>query len=48
MTWLSTWPEPNPQYATHLTEGAAERHAAEIVRSGRAVVATYYEIEEAL
>lgn len=41
MTWLTTWPGANLP-AEHPTEAAAERHAAELVRSGKAEVATAY------
>lgn len=45
MTWLSTWPQyGRPQYAAHATEARAEAHATEVVRSGRAPVATIYEL----
>lgn len=45
MTWLTTWPTGTanvPQYAAHDTERAARAHAAEIVRSHRAAVATVF------
>ena len=46
MTWLTTWPKDGkPQYAPHATEAKAEKHAEELVRSGRAAVAVCFEIE---
>lgn len=46
MTWFTTWPVNGiPQYAEHRTEAKAEKHAEELVRSGRAAVATCFEIE---
>lgn len=49
MTWLSTWlarpPAPSsPQYAEHPTEVSAEAHAVELIRSGIARRATFYEL----
>lgn len=47
MTWLSTWPSNGrPAYAEHDTEQQAEAHATELVRSGKAAVATYFETSE--
>ena len=47
MTWLSTWPSNGkPAYAEHDTETQAEAHATEVVRSGKAAVATYYRIDD--
>lgn len=44
MTWYSTWPSNGkPAYREHATEGAAEAHATEQVRSGNAENATYFE-----
>lgn len=47
MTFYATWPNPNGpnHYHPHETETQAEAHAAEIVRSGKASVATYFEID---
>lgn len=43
MSWLTTWPEQGiPQYAAHATERQAEAHACEVVKSGRASVATAF------
>lgn len=47
--WITSWPaKPHgrPAYREHPTEQAAAAHADEIVRSGEAYTATYYEIEE--
>lgn len=46
MTWFTTWPANGvPQYAEHRTEQKAATHAEELVRSGRAKVATYFELD---
>ena len=47
MTWFTTWPaNGQPQYAEHQTEQKAATHAEELVRSGRAAVATFFHIDE--
>lgn len=44
MTWFSTWPANGiPQHEPHDTEAQAEQHAAELIRSKQALVATIYE-----
>ena len=44
MTWFTTWPHNGrPQYAEHATEQAAANHAEQIIRTGAAAVATYFE-----
>ena len=45
MTWITTWPNPAPQYAEHATEAEAEKHAAELRAAGNKH-ATWYEDEE--
>lgn len=47
MTYFTTWPtSTGPQYAPHDTEAQAEAHATEIVTSGRARVATVFQIDQ--
>lgn len=47
MTWFTTWPaNGQPQYAPHVTEQAAQKHAEELVKSGRTSVATYFEMDQ--
>lgn len=46
MTWFTTWPSAKGvEYAPHATEQKAATHAEELVRSGRAKVATYFELD---
>lgn len=46
MTWTTTWPRNGcPQYREHPTERAAEAHATELVRSGTATHATFFETD---
>lgn len=43
--WLTTWPHLGiPTYAQHDTEQQAAAHAHQIVASGTATVATYFEM----
>jgi hypothetical protein len=42
--WLSTWPGAEMP-VEHDTEAAAAAHATELVRSGRAQVATFFEVD---
>lgn len=45
--WFSTWPgTTGSEYQPHDTEAAAEAHATEIVRSGRARVATIFQTDQ--
>ena len=47
MTWFTTWPTTKGvEYAEHRTEAKAATHAEELVKSGRASVATYFHIDE--
>lgn len=47
MTWLTTWPvNGRPAYCEHDTEQAAAQHAHDLVRSGEATAATYFETDE--
>lgn len=43
--WFTTWPAKSGgiEYAEHPTEKAAADHADQVVRSGTASVATYFE-----
>ena len=43
--WFTTWPNKTGgiEYAEHSTEKAAADHATQVVRTGTASVATYFE-----
>ena len=46
MTWFTTWPTTKGVvYAAHQTEQKAATHAEELVKSGRAAVATYFGVD---
>lgn len=47
MTWMTTWPGPSgPAYKEHHSEAAAEQHARNIVKSGKAATAVVFEMDE--